>query len=113
MQFIVNCSSIQIDKHIVNPALAIGKNMMDPVRKAKLIWRCRRGMLELDLLFQWFIANYVDKLTDEEIESLELLLTSPDPDLYQWLMGQSLPENKELHHIVALIQSHSQIQHID
>ena len=86
---------------------------MDPVRKAKLIWRCRRGMLELDLLFQWFIAQSLEQLTPEEMDSFELLLTAPDPDLYRWLMGSGVPENKELHHIIALIRSRSQIQSID
>ena len=87
--------------------------MIDPIRKAKLIWRSRRGMLELDLLLQRFLANYVDQLTESEIVSMELLLTCPDPDLLSWLIGDESPEDKELNHIIELIQSHGRIGKID
>ncbi len=84
--------------------------MIDPIRRAKLIWRCRRGMLELDLLLQSFVANYLDQLNESEMASMELLLTCPDPDLYSWLMGNDSPESKEFDHIIALIRSHSGIR---
>ena len=81
--------------------------MMTPTRKAKLIWRCRRGMLELDLLLQRFVAQYLDQLTESELARFEALLESPDPDLYAWLMGSDKPENKQYDSIIALIQMHS------
>ena len=81
--------------------------MIDSIRTAKLHWRCRRGMLELDLIFQRFLAQYLEKLTETELVSLECLLTYPDPDLFSWLMGSEPCPHKEFSHIIALIQLHS------
>ncbi len=81
--------------------------MIDPIRKAKLAWRCRRGMLELDLILQRFMDTYLDCLNEAEIADFEMLLMSPDPDLFSCLMGNARLENKELEHIIELIQLHS------
>jgi antitoxin CptB len=64
-------------------------------------------MLELDLMLQRFIEQYLSQLDEPELASFELLLTYPDPDLFSWLMGSQTPDNKELSHIIALIQLHS------
>ena len=80
--------------------------MLTPQKKAKLTWHCRRGMLELDLIFQRFLTHHVDKLNDLQLEWFERLLTAQDPDLYAWLMGYEAPIDKELRDIVAFIQLH-------
>lgn len=80
--------------------------MVSPQQKAKLTWHCRRGMLELDLILQRFLAHQVDALTDPQIEQFERLLTAQDPDLYAWLMGYETPVDKELRDIVTFIQLH-------
>ncbi len=80
--------------------------MMTAQKKAKLIWNCRRGMLELDLIFQRFLTQDLDKLTDSQIESLEELLSAQDPDLYAWFMGYEAPPNQALGDMIAFIQLH-------
>lgn len=80
--------------------------MITPEKKAKLTWHCRRGMLELDLILQRFLATQVDQLTEPQIKIFEELLTAQDPDLYAWLMGYEAPVDKELREIVAFIQLH-------
>ncbi|KTC75582.1 Antitoxin CptB [Legionella birminghamensis] len=77
---------------------------MDPTRKARIAWRCRRGMLELDLLFQSFLKYSFDELKTEQFDTLERLLTCDDPDLYTWLMTDILPEDKELSQLVQFIK---------
>ena len=84
--------------------------MLSPQKKAKLIWQCRRGMLELDLIFQRFLAQQVDTLTDSQIDSFERLLMAQDPDLYAWVMGYETPVDKELREIVAFIQLNDNIR---
>ncbi len=86
--------------------------MLTPQKKAKLTWHCRRGMLELDLIFQRFLADHVDLLDDAQIDSFERLLTAQDPDLYAWLMGYETPVDKELREIVAFIQLHDNARQI-
>lgn len=79
---------------------------MDAHREAKIRWRCRRGMLELDLLLNRFLDKALFQLNADEVGSFEKLLESPDPDIYYWLMGNQSPDDKELSRIVQLIRMH-------
>lgn len=84
--------------------------MINPQRKAKINWHCRRGMLELDLIFQRFIKDALETMTEEQLTVFEDLLTYPDPDLYAWLMGYEKPTSKELLDIVAFIKCYDNAQ---
>lgn len=77
--------------------------MLSSERKAKINWNCRRGMLELDLIFQQFFKQ-IDTLSTEQLGLFEKLLECPDPDLYAWLMGYEKPNQKELEDIVTFIR---------
>ncbi|MBA3535141.1 MAG: succinate dehydrogenase assembly factor 2 [Tatlockia sp.] len=77
---------------------------MNSLRKAKLLWQCRRGMLELDLILGRFAEKQLDLMTETQIDAFEELLTCIDPELYSWLMGQSTPTNRELAEIVEFIK---------
>lgn len=79
--------------------------MISKEKRAQLTWRCRRGMLELDLLLSRFIERYLDELSVAQLQAFEALLTCDDPDIYAWCMGE-VPVNKEFVEIVELIQSH-------
>ena len=63
-------------------------------------------MLELDLIFQRFFKQHIDRLSEEQAMAFENLLDYPDPDLYAWLMGYEKPVHKELVDIVAFIRFH-------
>lgn len=78
--------------------------MINPTRKAKLKWHCRRGMLELDLILNRFVENHLDKLSDTQLEVFEELLHCTDPELFSWLMGYERPIDKELGEIVEYIK---------
>lgn len=58
----------------------------------RLQWRCRRGMLELDLLLDSFIEQHFQQLDDGQIMALDDLLNLPDKDLWNLLMTQSSME---------------------
>ena len=77
---------------------------MTDITKAKLKWRCYRGMLELDLLLMKFFDQCFDQLSAEQRDAFELLLKEDDPDLFAWLMGHQSVEKQELQEIVTLIQ---------
>lgn len=57
----------------------------------KLRWRCRRGMLELDLLLNPFLENKFPQLSHELQENFILLLDEADPDIYNWLLEAEIP----------------------
>lgn len=79
-------------------------NQITADEKAKLIWRCRRGMLELDLILSRFLKTHWDALTHDEQTTFERLLHEPDPDLYAWFMGYETVEDEAFKHMVTLIQ---------
>jgi len=80
--------------------------MISPQRKAKITWHCRRGMLELDLIFQRFLKQSLDVMTEEQLDDFENLLNYPDPDLYAWFMGYETPPSQELLDFVTFIRLH-------
>ena len=84
--------------------------MIDPKTKAKIIWNCRRGMLELDLILTRFVQNELERLNSHQVASFEALLNNPDPDLYAWFMGYEQPENKDFHDIIEYIRNHDRIK---
>lgn len=79
--------------------------MLSPNQKAKLLWRSRRGMVELDLVLNAFIQTYLDDATVEQINDFEKLLTYDDPDIFDWLVGASTPEDSGLNSLVQLLKS--------
>lgn len=83
--------------------------MISTQRKAKINWHCRRGMLELDLIFNRFLKQSLDIMSEEQLTVFENLLSYPDPDLYAWLMGYEHPETTELMDCVAFIRLHDKI----
>ena len=58
---------------------------------AKLRWRCRRGMREIDAVLQSFLDACAADLEEAEIACFEAILDLPDPTLHAYLMGRSVP----------------------
>jgi antitoxin CptB len=71
--------------------------------KARIKWACRRGMLELDVLFMPFVEQAYDNLTVADQTTFERLLSSEDPDLFAWFMGHQTCPDQELNAMVQLI----------
>lgn len=77
--------------------------MSVPVNKARLKWACRRGMLELDVIFMPFVEKTYDNLPEEKKRIFERLLTCQDPELFAWFMGHEECEDPELRDMVQFI----------
>jgi len=71
--------------------------------KARLKWACRRGMLELDVLFLPFVEQAYEQLSSKEQQVFERLLTCQDPELFAWFMGHEQCEDQELNAMVQFI----------
>ena len=74
----------------------------------KLQWACRRGMLELDVLLGNFLHEVYPALSDPDKNIFVRLLSSPDPELFAWLMGHEMPADPELASIAEKIRYHAQ-----
>jgi len=66
----------------------------DPVKRARLRWRGRRGLLENDLLLTRFLDKHEETLTDEEVEAFSILLELPDNDLLNLLLARKEPDGE-------------------
>ncbi|MGF6602212.1 antitoxin CptB [Paraburkholderia sp. GAS448] len=64
----------------------------DPLRRARLRWRARRGLLENDLIFERFFSRYERDLSDADVGALTRLLELGDNDLLELLLGRKEPE---------------------
>ncbi|GAB2915908.1 succinate dehydrogenase assembly factor 2 [Paraburkholderia jirisanensis] len=64
----------------------------DPLRRARLRWRARRGLLENDLIFERFFSRYEHDLSDADVGALTRLLELSDNDLMDLLLTSKEPE---------------------
>jgi len=75
------------------------------VEKSRLQWRCRRGMLELDLLLQAFVDKAYDALSKSDKHQFHLLLDMQDQELLECLMLQQAPQDASLNDIISKVRS--------
>jgi len=66
-------------------------------------WRCRRGILEVELLLQPFFERHAAELVTSRRSVFENLLASNDTDLMQWLTEGGMPEDAELAQMIQEI----------
>jgi antitoxin CptB len=72
---------------------------------ARLRWRCRRGMRELDRLLTDFLAAGYPGLSESEKQRFADLLELPDPELHAYLLGRREPEDAELAGLLETIRA--------
>lgn len=73
-------------------------------------WLCRRGMKELDVLLESFMAQEYDQLSEEETAVFGEILQSEDPDLHAYLTGKLQASNPEWSPILERIRRQAGIQ---
>jgi len=61
----------------------------DPLRRTRLRWRARRGLLENDLILTRFLDRFEQGLTDADVTGLTQLMDLTDTDLFDLLLGKS------------------------
>jgi antitoxin CptB len=65
--------------------------LLDQRSLSKLRWRCRRGLLENDLLIEKFFDHYQHCLTVEQAQGLNDLMELSDNDLLDLLLRRRDP----------------------
>jgi antitoxin CptB len=69
---------------------------MDQAALNRLRWRCRRGMLENDLVLTRFLDGSGERITEAELAALESMLEMSDNDLWEMLSGRQEPADAAL-----------------
>ncbi|MSQ63731.1 MAG: succinate dehydrogenase assembly factor 2 [Betaproteobacteria bacterium] len=75
---------------------------MDDVSQNRLKWKCRRGLLELDLVLQDFVERH---LQEQDEYSLNELLDLQDVDLWAIVSGRSEEFDPKFRGIVARLRA--------
>jgi antitoxin CptB len=57
----------------------------------RIRWRCRRGLLELDLVLSRFLDQRLTALTEPERQAFSSLLQRSDNDLWDLVAGRQTP----------------------
>lgn len=77
----------------------------DPVKRARLRWRARRGLLENDLILTRFLDENETTMTDEEVDAFSRLMDMTDNDLMDLLLSKKEPADEvDLPHVHALLK---------
>ena len=66
--------------------------VIDERALSKLRWRCRRGLLENDLLIERFFARHGSCITPRQADALQSLMDLPDNDLLDLFLRRREPE---------------------
>jgi len=82
---------------------AIETAMPDKVDSA-LRWRCRRGMLELDILLNDFLDKSYENLTTQQKNTLDQMLDYPDQLLFDLFLGHMQSSDNSVSDLVQAIR---------
>lgn len=73
--------------------------------KSRILWRCRRGIKEMDIVLQDFIKDSYDELNNENKSAFSKLLEEQDLDILNWILGKDKPKDTALIEIIKKIRS--------
>ena len=72
--------------------------------ETRLRWQCRRGMLELDLMLESFVEKRYADLPVKTKKAFHQLLKCQDQILLDYLMGQDVPNDKDVADVAKQIR---------
>ena len=77
---------------------------MDDTNWSRLRWRCRRGMLENDIILTRYLDAAGRAMADTDVIALDRLLDLADNELWDLLSGRTDAEDHTLQHLVRRLR---------
>ncbi len=78
--------------------------MIDERTWSRLRWRCRRGMLENDIILTRYLDRVGRTMGDDELAVLDRLLDLTDNALWDLVSGRSEPDDERLEALVRQLR---------
>jgi len=78
---------------------------MDELALKRLRWRCRRGLLENDLVLERFLELYGSQLSEKEVEAFGKLLDYCDNELWDRVSRRGEPAHRDLAGVAELLRA--------
>ena len=69
----------------------------------QLLWRCRRGIKELDVVLERFARAELSAMSADQRRAFAQFLDLPDPVILGYLLGHESPTHPELARFAKLI----------
>ena len=83
---------------------------LDDRSLSRLKWRCRRGLLENDLIIERFFRHHEETITTRQAAGLQTLMDLADNDLLDLFLARREPQGEadrpEVHEVLALMRTH-------
>lgn len=73
-------------------------------KRAKLRWRCRRGMRELDVLLLRYLEEHYAQASIDERQAFGAFLELQDPEIFRYLLGPDPELEEPLRNVVESIR---------
>ena len=70
--------------------------MLDSERLNRIRWRCRRGLLENDIVLTRFLDARGTALSEDDVASLDRLLDLTDNELWDLIAGRQEPQDLQV-----------------
>jgi antitoxin CptB len=78
---------------------------MDATELSRMRWRCRRGMLENDLILTRYLDARGGTISAADVAALDRLLDLADGELWDLIAGRAEPDDEELLPMVAALRA--------
>jgi antitoxin CptB len=82
----------------------LNAHQADPLNRARLRWRARRGLLENDLILTRFLDAHEISMSDDDVDAFSRLMDLSDNHLMDLLMAKKKLEGELAHeHVQSLL----------
>ncbi len=79
---------------------------LENTRKRLIFRSWHRGTREMDLIMGSFADSHVPGFSVAELDLYEALLHNPDPDIYDWIIGQKIPPANVMNPVLERLLNH-------
>ena len=69
----------------------------------RIRWRCRRGLLELDIVLGRFMEQHYSTLDEPQQIAFDEMLDLPDTELWDWVSGRVSPQSGMDRHAIKVL----------
>jgi antitoxin CptB len=83
----------------------LNAEIMLDAEQRRLAWRCRRGMLELDIILQKFVNEQFGSLHMGELQVFDELLDLPDNDFWEIIRNTQQAEDEHLQSVLTKLRA--------
>lgn len=77
---------------------------MTIITDSRIKWKCRRGLLELDVILEKFCETVLPTMSEEDKKSFFFFLDTPDQILLDWVYANVMPGDERAKKYVLMLR---------